>query len=109
MEKRSADTILDALKIMVQSKKPIAKELWLEAAFDLVLLRIDEAKKLNEMRQIVAQKRLEILGAQEKRNVAAADVSVESLSLYREMKDQEEKMYAIDEFVRIAKLSSNNF
>lgn len=106
MEKVTTDVILGWLKSAIESKKPIAREEWLDIAFKLVLLRIDEARALNEMRQAVAQKRLGIMGAQDKRNVAAADVELQSLTQYREMRDQEDKLYAVDEFIRIAKKSS---
>lgn len=107
MEKRTSDSILGKLKEMVESRKPIARELWLEAAFDLVLLRIDEAQLLNKMRQAVAQRKFAILKLQDKRNVAACDAEVEATDEYRYMRDQEDKLYAVDEFIRVAKKSSD--
>lgn len=92
---------------MVESRKPVARELWLEAAFDLELLRLDEAKMLNKMRQAVAEKKFAIMSSQEKKNVAAVDVEIESLEEYRFMRDQEDKIYTIDELVRIAKKNSD--
>ena len=107
MEKRSADTIIAALKEIVESKKQVPREVWLEAAFDLNLLRIDEAQLLNQMKQAVAQKKLDIFRGQEKRNVAACDLEVEATDAYRFMRDQEDKIYSIDEFVRISKKSAD--
>ena len=107
--KVSADIILDYLKGLVESKKLIAKEEWISVAFKLNLLRIDEAKLLRQMEQAVSRKKLTIYQAQEKRNVAAADLEIESSDEYRFMKDQSDKIYSIDEFVRISKLSSSNF
>ena len=105
--KVSADVILDYLKALVESKKMLSKDEWLSVAFRLNLLRIDEAQLLNKMRQSVAQRKLEVYQKQEKRNVAAADLEVESSDEFRFMKDQEEKLWSIDEFVRISKKSAD--
>ena len=107
MEKINADLILDTLRGLVESKKLISKEVWLETAFKLNLLRIDEAQLLNKMRQEVARKKLGIYQKQEKRNVAAADLEIEAMDEYRFMRDQEDKIYSLDEFVRIAKKSAD--
>lgn len=106
-EKVSSDVILGFLKDLVESKKSIPRELWLEAAFKLNLLRIDEAQTYNKMRQNVAQKKLEILRGQDKKNVTAADVEIEATDEYRFMRDQEDKIYSIDEFVRVAKKNAD--
>ena len=103
MEKRTSDSILTALKELVESKKVISREHWLEAAFDLNLFRIEEAALYNSMHQKVAEKKLDIIRKQNKPNVAAADVVVEASDEYRFMKDQEAKLYSIDEFIRISK------
>jgi len=107
MEKITSDTILNTLKIMVESKTPISRDLWLEVAFKLNILRLDETGLYNKMTQKVAQKKLDIFKAQEKRNVAAVGLEVEASDEYRYMKDQEEKIYSIDEFIRIAKKNSD--
>ncbi len=106
VEKVTSDKILGYLSELVASKKSIPKEQWLEVAFKLNLLRIDEAQLCNKMRQEVAKKKLDIMKSQEKRNVAAADLEVEATDEYRFTKDQEDKIYSIDEFVRIAKKNS---
>ena len=92
---------------MVESKTPISRDLWLEVAFKLNILRLDETGLYNKMTQKVAQKKLDIFKAQEKRNVAAVGLEVEASDEYRYMKDQEEKIYSIDEFIRIAKKNSD--
>ena len=107
MEKRTTDTMLADLKKLVEAKIPVARELWLEAAFDLSILRMDEAKLFNKMCQSVAKKKLEILKSQEKKNVALAEVEIESSDEYCFMKDQEDKLYSIDELVRVAKKSAD--
>lgn len=106
-EKINSDAILNYLKELVESKKPIPREQWIEASFRLILLRIDEAQLLNKMRQSVAKKKLAIMKLQEKKNVAAVDVEVEATDEYRFCKDQEDKLYSIDELVRVAKKSAD--
>ena len=107
MQKVDSDTILGYLKELVESKKSIPREVWLECAFKLNLLRIDEAQLYNKMRQTVAQKKLEILKGQAKKNVAAADVEVEATNEYTFARDQEDKIWSIDEFIRIAKRNAD--
>jgi hypothetical protein len=107
MERTTADTILNWVKEQIESKKIVSRELWVEIAFKLTFLRIDEAQLYNKMRQAVAKKKLEILKGQEKKNVAAADIEIESTDEYRFCRDQEDKIYSLDEFVRIAKKSAD--
>lgn len=110
MEKEpvTADTILNALKLLVESRQIISKDQWLGYAFDLNLVRIDEARLLHQMEQEVAKTKLEILKAQEKKNVAAADLEIEATDAYRFMRDQEDKLWSVDEFIRIAKKNSES-
>lgn len=109
MEKITADTVLNWAREQVESKKMPSREVWLDIAFRLNLLKIDEAALLNKMRQAVAKKKYEILKSQDKRNVAAAELEVEASDEYCFMKDQEAKLEVIEEFVRIAKKNSDNF
>lgn len=106
-EKVSSDVILQWVKKQVENKKEVGRDIWIEIAFKLSILRIDEAIMYNKMRQAVAQKKFEILKNQTKRNVAAAQVEVETLDEYRFMRDQEDKIYTIDELIRIAKKSAD--
>lgn len=107
MDKVTSDIIIEYMKEQVESKKPIPKEMWLDIAFKLNLLRIDEAKLLNKMRQEVAQKKFDIMTRQEKRNVAAVELEVETSDEYRFMRDQEDKLYSVDEFIRISKKNAD--
>lgn len=109
MERVSSDIILEYLKGLVESKKPIPRELWLDAAFKLNLLRLDEGQLYSKMRQTVAQNKLEIFRAQDKRNVAAVELEIEATDEYRFMRDQEEKLEVIEEFVRLAKKNADLF
>ena len=105
--KVTSDKILSWAISQVEGKKSISRELWLEIAFRLNLLRIEESQLVNKMRQEVAKKKLELFRAQEKRNVSAVELEVEATDEYRFLKDQEDKIYSIDEFVRIAKKNSD--
>ncbi len=105
--KVSSDIILEWTKKQIEDHKEVPRELWIEIAFKLTFLRIDEAILYNKMKQAVAIKKLEILKNQTKRNVAAVNVEVESLDEYRFMQDQEDKIYSIDECVRVAKKSAD--
>ena len=107
MEQITSTTIISWLKKQVEGKRVIDRETWLDTAFKLNLLRVDEAKLLNKMRQEVSQKKQEILKNQTKKNVAAAEIEVECTDEYRFMKDQEDLLYSIDEFVRVSKKSAD--
>src|SRR3990167_3378892 len=109
MEKVSSDLILDWVTKQVENKTPPSKEEWLTIAFKLNILGLDEQKLLNKMRQSVAQKKLEALNKQIKRNVAAAELEVEASNEYLLMKDQEAKCDTITEFVRVAKKSAETY
>lgn len=106
MEKISSDDILNYMKTLVESKKPIPREDWLNVAFRLEILRLDEAKLFNEIHQAVALKKQEIVDKQEKVNMAAAEGKIETLPEYIALKNQEAKLYTVDEMVRIAKKSA---
>ena len=105
-EKITSDTVLDWARKQVESKNMPSREVWLDIAFRLNLLKIDDVQLLNKMRQDVAKKKFAILGSQEKRNVAAVDLEIETTDEFRFLKDQEAKVDAISEFVRIAKKNS---
>ena len=61
MNKVSTDIILNWISDRIENKKPIEREEWLDIAFKLNGLRIEEAKLYNKIKQTVAQKKLEIL------------------------------------------------
>lgn len=109
MAERTTDSVLKDLKEIVESGRMVDRSVWLTAAFTLNLLEIDENILLRQMQQKVAQKKLDILQGQAKRNVAAAELEVEATDEYRIMRDQEDKIESVKEFVMIAKKSSENF
>ena len=105
--KVTTDLILSFLKELVESKKRIPQEVWLDASFKLNLLLDDEEHLMETLRQDVAKAKLEILKAQEKRNVAAAELETEASDTYRFAREQEHKVDRIREFIRIAKINAN--
>jgi hypothetical protein len=109
-EKRTVQSVLQDLKKIVENKggMPINKEIWLNAAFTLELLRPDETIKLNKMRQDVAKAKLEIVRSQDKKNKSLADLEIQATDEYRIMKDQEDLVDELDEFVKIAKKNVDN-
>lgn len=110
MEKVTTDTILNWVKERVENKKVVSREDWIEIAFKLNTLLLDEVETLFSMKQYLAQKRKEIFEKQEgKRNVSAAELEVETLDEYRKMRIQEAKCDQIREFIMIAKKNSDNF
>ena len=107
MNKRTADTIIADLKKIVEERKPLRREVWLEAAFYLSLLREDEAQKMNALNQGVAKIKLAILKSQEKKNVALADAEIEASDEYVAAKNQEAKIYTVDQLIMVAKKNSD--
>lgn len=109
-DKKTVDDVIDWVKTIVASKRALNKELWLEISFRLNLLLDDEHIKLEDLRTVVAKKKLDILKQQEgKRNVAASEMEVEASDEYRSLKLQEHKVDRIEEFIKIAKINGNQF
>lgn len=104
----NTDTILDFLKQAVESNKSIPSELWITTALNLNLLLGDEHIDLENYRSLVSSKKLAILQAQEKRNVAAAELEIEASEEYRQMRLQEHRVDRIEEFIRLAKKQASN-
>ncbi len=100
----TADTILDFLKGKIESKSQLNPDIWLDASAKLNLLLGDEVEKLVDMRQKVAEIKLEFLEKSDKHNVSEARLRTEATEHYRLMKKQEAKCDQIEEFIRISKL-----
>ncbi len=106
MDERTADSIIKDLKKIVSQRQPLNRELWLEAAFYLSLLRETEAQKLNKLNQEVSQLKLAAMAKQEKKNVAAIEIEISATDKYVEAKNQEAKIFTMDELIRVAKKNS---
>lgn len=107
MTERTADSVIADLKRIVASRQPLDRELWLESAFYLSVLRLDEAHKFNVLNQQVSKLKIDLYSQQEKKNVAAVEMQIEGSDKFRELKDQEAKIYTIDELIRVAKKNSD--
>ncbi len=105
----NTDTILNWLKERVESKQPIPQDAWADAAFKLNLLLADEHHEMETMRSIVANMKLKILKAQEKRNVSLAEDEIEASEEYRQMKLQEHRVDRIEEFIKLAKKQMSQY
>lgn len=101
------DEILQNLSNRVAKGENIPSDVWLDYAFRLNALILTVAESLEDKRQKVAKLKLEALKEQVKRNVAAAEMVVETLPEFKEMKMEEAKLDQIKEFIRIAKLNTN--
>lgn len=101
--KLTASLIFVEVQKLVEKKIPVPREAWMDIAFKLDVLRLDEAKLLNEMRQKVKARELQVYKAQEKKNKSAAALEIEASDEYRFKEDQEALIYSIDELIRIAK------
>lgn len=104
----TTDTIINWAKERVENSKPISKDEWLDMSFKLNLLILSAVESLEQLRQNVAIRKLDVMKGQDKRNVAAADLEIEATNEYKEMKIAEAKVEQIKEFIRISKLNSNN-
>jgi len=100
------DEILMWIKEAVVSgvaKDMLNAEAWMRAALELNILLMDEKKKLESTRRVVAQKTLDILKSQEKRNVAAAELETQTTLEYQQMREQEHKIETVEEMIMLAK------
>lgn len=109
MTKITTDTILDWLKGMVEAKQTIPHEAWLDAGFKLNLLLADEHLDLENKRAVVSGLKMEIFKAQEKRNVAACQMEVETSEEYKQMRLQEHRVDRIEEFIKLAKKNASQY
>ena len=99
----NTDTILDWLRERVEAKQPIPQEAWADAGFKLNILLAGEHEEMERLHSVVSNKKLGIMQAQEKRNVAAADLEISASDDYRLMKLQEHRVARIEEFIKLAK------
>ena len=107
MEKTNSDVILNFIKERVEQKKAdFDTGFWLEVAMKLTILLPDEIGLLYDYQKNVAQKRLNILEGQEKKNATLAKMQIEATDEYRDMRKQEAKIKQIEEIVRIAKIQA---
>lgn len=99
--------IINSLVQKVQNREYISPKEYVDSAFSLNLLALDEQRKLRDLQQAVAREKNKILKEQTKKNVALADSEIEELETYKSMKNQEDLVDRIIEQIRISKLQSN--
>jgi methionyl-tRNA synthetase len=111
MEKVDTDTVLNWLTESVEKKRQISSEEWMNCAMRLVLFLSYEDDDLIEKEQEVAKLKLSLLHTQDKRNVAAVELEVESTDTYKAMRKQRLRVDRINEYIRLAKkyASINDF
>ena len=102
------DDLLLEIQKKVQAGEHIPKDDWIDYAFRLNSLYLPAIEALERSRQNVAIKKLDVLKGQEKRNVALAEIEVQTTDDYRLLRIQEAKIEQTKEYIRIAKLNSNN-
>ena len=103
---RDAKTILLEMVEAVKSgkvKDMNNPQLWINRAFELNVLLVDETNILERLRQQVAIRAFAITGKQEKKNVSLARMEKETWDEYRDMKIQESLVEIIQEQIRLAK------
>ena len=99
---RSIDTIIEFFTQAVENKQPIPPTQWVEAGEFLNILIGSENDKLSLLEQNVAKEKLRMMG--ESKSVAETKVKIEATDIYREMKQQRNRVAQIIEFIRLAKI-----
>ena len=103
----TTDTILNYLIEAVELKIALNPEIWLDSAFKLNLLLIQEEKEMIELERAYNQKVNDIMQSQEKINVAAAEkmaILTDEYMLYRE---KLLKIKRVEQLILIAKKRSD--
>jgi hypothetical protein len=98
----TVDTILDWFAQQVESKSPIAPELWLDGAMKCVALLGAEQDALYEMQGMLAIFRAELIASGD--TAASAKIKTEANPMYTQMKKLEAKIERVYETVRLAKI-----
>lgn len=106
MDKVTSDLILGWLKKKIEDRTSLDPKMWLEISFKLNVLLGDETSRLWDLKQVVAQKKLDILSLMDKKNVSLAQAQIEVSDEYKSMKKQDSKVRNIEEFIRLAKIQS---
>lgn len=103
-ELRTVDSIMNWMSTEVEEKRIINPHLFVEAAKCMNALIGEEHEKLWDLKQQVAQARIE--ARQIVKTMAEANAIVESTDMYRLMKLQEAKIDQVNEMIRLAKLQA---
>jgi len=99
--KRTIDTILVKLREIVETKKPITAEEWVDAALFLEILKGDENEKLLQLNMALAKKRLELRRAH--KTATDAEIELKTTQEYENYERQRLRIENIKELVRLGK------
>lgn len=99
-------SILEFLSAQVAAKKTLSKDIWLDAALKLTVLSLDEVDKLADMEQKLAQKKVDMLERQEKRNISEIELRTEATEEHKEVTKQKALLKVAEEMIRVAKLQA---
>ncbi len=99
--KRTTDSILGKLRVMVEERKPITAEEWIDAAMFLNILKGDEDDELLKYDTLLAKRRLEIRARH--KSAVDAENELKTTEEYQNYQHQKSRIDNIKEFIRIAK------
>ncbi len=101
---RTVDSIMNWMSTEVEEKRIINPHLFVEAAKCMNALIGEEHEKLWNLKQLVAQAKID--AKQVVKTMAEATAIVESTDAYKHMKLQEAKIDQVNEMIRLAKLQA---
>lgn len=101
MEKRTVQSVIEALTKMVESKSIISPEEWVDAAGYLQILKFNEQEKRLAL-EVIAKKKLKEIRTEVKTK-ADAEIEWETTPEWEAWQRQEKLLEDIVEFGRIAK------
>ena len=88
--------------------KMLSGDQWSYLGIELIVHLRGEQDKLAELEQQVAAKKLEILGRQEKRNVAACEIELEATEVFAAKRKQELLIKIIEELNSHTKIQARS-
>lgn len=103
-EQRTVDTIMLSLNQIVAEKQSLSPHYWVEAAMFLNVLISEEHEKLWDLKQKVAEAKLEARKAV--KYMTDAEAIVETTEVYKAMRMQEAKIEQVQELIRLGKLQA---
>lgn len=106
---RTADTILEEIKNTPDIERASNANWYLKKAEDLALSCGAEEDLLADLRSGVAQKKLDYMRSQVKRNISEVELWIETQPQYTTFRKQEAKVDQIKELIRVYKRTAESF
>ncbi len=103
-EKITCDVIIGWLQEKIENKEPVAPDVWLDGCQKLTVLVGDEMSTLYDIEQLIAKQKVHYIENGD--SVAKANVKIQALDVYKEMRKQAGKIERIFETIRISKLQA---